>query len=155
MKVHPAISMKKKERENLSHPTRGNIILGLRRPNAAAAGRTPTRTSDSSILSLTGYPEKFMKTKERENAIDVPLSGLGGNPWARIDFSTSCPVSRDPCPMSRFTKNEGASGDVYENKGTGKFLTPNTRKYTGGSDVRTPWQQEGPRPALPTPRFFP
>jgi hypothetical protein len=29
-----------------------------------------------------------------------------------------------PYPVSRCTKNEGASGDVHENKGTRKFLAP-------------------------------
>ena len=63
MKVHPAMFMKTKERENSSRPTPGN------RPGASAAERCGSRmaltlTSGSPILSLTEYPEKFMKTKE-------------------------------------------------------------------------------------------
>jgi hypothetical protein len=62
MKVHPAMFMKTKEGGNFSRPTPRN--LGGQRPNPAVAEGAPTPTSGSSILSLKGYPEKFMKTKE-------------------------------------------------------------------------------------------
>ena len=46
-------------------------------------------------------------------------------------------------PLALALKNEGASGDVHENKGTGKFLAPNARKYGGGFGVRTLRHQKG------------
>jgi len=64
-------------------------------------------------------------------AFDDSISGLGGHLWAQFYLSALRPVSRVPCPISRFTKNEGASGDVHENKGTLKFIPQNARKYRG------------------------
>jgi hypothetical protein len=81
------------------------------------------KKSISSFLSLMEYPEKFMKTKELGNAVDDPMFKREECLRPRIHSSTSWPVSRVPCPLSRVPlyKNEGASGDVDENKGTGKF----------------------------------
>jgi hypothetical protein len=71
-----------------------------------------------------------MKTKELENIIDDATTGRGRVPVGTTPFLDLAPVSRFPCPVSLvpLNKNEGASGDVYENKGTEKCLTPNARK---------------------------
>jgi len=66
MKVHPAMFMKTKERENFSPLTPGNVT-GASASERCGSRRASTLPFGSSILSLQGYPEKLMKTKEREN----------------------------------------------------------------------------------------
>jgi len=62
----------------------------------------------------------------------IPYPG-GGDAYQQESISqhyVAYPISIVPCPVSLvpFYKYEGASGDVYENKGTGKFLAPYARK---------------------------
>jgi len=112
--------MKTKEWKNFSHPMPKNTGGG-RRPNPAAAGGAPILTSGSSILSLQGYPEKFMKTKELKNFMDGPRSGRGECRCAGTLFSIS-----QPCPLSRPKRHSLAK--VYKNGGVSGFVTNGLKK---------------------------
>ena len=83
--------------------------------------------SGSSILSLTGYPEKFLKTKEQENAMwqnpeelarELPLTiqfpGWGAPVGTSLFLD---PLSHVPCPASRTF-----SRDVAEQTGNAPLL---------------------------------
>src|SRR5579862_5754361 len=67
-------------------------------------------------------PGIFMKTKEGKNQVSgktrSPRSGVRCLKLQAV--STKHSVSRLLSPASCLSKNEGASGDIHENKGTGK-----------------------------------
>jgi hypothetical protein len=155
MQVHPAMLMKKKEQLNLSRSTLGNMGGPTSKQFGNWGGPAPT--SGPSIPSLQGYPEKFMKTKERRNAKCMGRGELARESPLTMPFPAGEVACEDetnfrsgpraPCPLSLvpYHKNEGASGDVDENKGTTKFIALNAREY-GGADVQTLRQHEGPSP---------
>jgi len=131
MKGHPVMLMKTKEGGNFSRPTRGNVGGPTSEPCGSRRGADPNFWLLDSFLEgisrevyenkgrLKCQVERARRTR-RELPLMIPDPG-GRVPLTRNPFLDL--ISRIPCPVFRapFHKNEGASGDVYENKGTRKF----------------------------------
>ena len=70
---------------------------------------------------------------------------------SRFPTGGPCPVSLVPCPLSPapFNKNEGASGDMYENKGRRNWIFDSVPGQ-GASASGAPTHSR-PRPLVPCP----
>jgi len=108
------------------------------------------------------HPAICMKTKGRENTKWIGRGKLTGElPWiipyrggglrGRINFSMSHPCLLSPVP---FHKNEGASGDIYEKKGTEKFSCANAWKHTSEMSFKISGDREGSKFQIPGPDFW-
>jgi len=98
MKVQPEMLLKTHDRE---HGTRGYETRGVQILASALPG-TLAPVERGAHAPVTGYPGNMLKTKVRQNPITHHQS-----PFAHA-------VAPDSCT----SRNEGATGDVIENKGT-------------------------------------
>jgi hypothetical protein len=124
MKVHPAMLMKTKGRKN----SVDDFIPGQEEHQRE---RNQFATSSPCPVSLVLFPvpqNEGASGDVDENKgtakMQLMIPWLGGvSACGVIQFPDLAPTSRVPCPVSLvpFHKNEGASGDVDENKGTQKF----------------------------------
>ncbi len=99
MKVQPEMLLKTQDRENRTreYGTRGGQILA-----SALHGRL-VPVERGAHVPVTGYPGNMLETKARQNPISNHKS----------------PFTNALTPVSSLLhfKNEGATGDMYENKG--------------------------------------
>ena len=134
--------MKTKEREKLLAPNARKEAWGLGRPNPAKGrgGCDPGSRLLSFVSKMKVHPGIFMKTKERVKA-HAPNAWKAAWGHRRPD-PEACRRGRGPdswlqTPVFCF-KNEGASGDIHENKGTGKIARAKCPKRRLGAQTPRP-----------------